>query len=180
MARWGAAGGVASGGVSIWRRMSIEPFELRRLMGHFVTGVVVVGSIRPGDESPCGLTANSLASVSLEPPLVLVCVDRNSDSHDCIRDSGFFSINILGADQERISRRFASWELEDKFTGVDYRTEVTGAPILTKSLAWLDCRLWANYDGGDHTIFVGEVVAGDAVDEAPLLYYRGGYGRFVP
>jgi flavin reductase (DIM6/NTAB) family NADH-FMN oxidoreductase RutF len=63
---------------------------------------------------------------------------------------------------------------------VDFRTGETGAPILTSSLAWLDCRLWANYPGGDHTIFVGEVVAGDATDEAPLLFYRGGYGRFVP
>jgi flavin reductase (DIM6/NTAB) family NADH-FMN oxidoreductase RutF len=160
--------------------MSIEGFELRRLMGHFVTGVVVVATMRPGDGGACGLTANSVASVSLEPPLVLVCVDKGSDSHDCILESGSFSINILAGDQEKVSRRFASWDLEDKFVGVDYRTEATGAPVLTKSLAWLDCRLWASYPGGDHTIFVGEVMAGDAVDEAPLLYYRGGYGRFMP
>lgn len=160
--------------------MTIEPFELRRLMGHFITGVVVVATSRPGDGQPCGLTANSVASVSLEPPLVLVCVDRESDTHDCIAESGHFSLNVLAAGQERVSRRFASWDLEEKFAGVDFRTGETGAPILTTSLAWLDCRLWANYPGGDHTIFVGEVVAGDATDEAPLLFYRGGYGRFVP
>jgi flavin reductase (DIM6/NTAB) family NADH-FMN oxidoreductase RutF len=159
--------------------MSIEAFEFRRVMGHFVSGVVVVASRRPESGQPCGLTASSVASVSLEPPLVLVCVDRQAYSHDCIRESGFFSLNILAADQEKISRRFASWDLEEKFAGLEHRTGATGAPILLESLAWLDCRVWASYPGGDHTIFVGEVVGGDAVDEAPLLYYRGGYGRFV-
>lgn len=149
-------------------------------MGHFVSGVVVVGTNDPGTGRPCGLTASAVASVSLEPPLVLVCVDRGADSHDCIRESGYFSLNILAADQERVSRRFASWDLEEKFAGVDFWKGESGAPILAESLAWLDCKLWASYPGGDHTIFVGEVLAGDAVDSAPLLYYRGGYGRFVP
>lgn len=148
-------------------------------MGHFVTGVVVVATRVPGREEPCGLTASSVAAVSLEPPLVLVCVDKGAESHDCIVESGFFSINILAAGQEKVSRRFASWEQIEKFSGLGYRTESTGAPILEESLAWLDCRVWASYPGGDHTIFVGEVLAADAVDEAPLLYYRGGYGRFV-
>lgn len=160
--------------------MSIEPSELRRIFGHLVTGVAVVASRRLSTGVPCGLTANSVTSVSLDPPLVLVCVDKKSDSHDCIVEAGFFSINILDADQERISRRFASWDMDDKYTGIDYRTEVTGAPILANSLAWADCRLWATYPGGDHTIFVGEVLAGDAREGIPLLYYRGGYGRFVP
>lgn len=159
--------------------MSIEAFEFRRVMGHFVTGVAVVASRKPETGEPCGLTASSVASVSLDPPLVLVCVDRSADSHDCIMEAGFFSLNILAAGQEKMSRRFASWDLDKKFEGVSYRTGATGAPILEGTLAWLDCRLWASYDGGDHTIFVGEVLEGDAVDEMPLLYYRGGYGRFV-
>lgn len=160
--------------------MAIEAYEFRRLLGHFVTGVAVVATRVPDRAEPCGLTANSVASVSLDPPLVLVCVDREADSHDCILEAGCFSINILAAGQEDISRRFASWDLEDKFRGVGYRTEATGAPILEDTLAWLDCRLWASYPGGDHTIFVGEVMAGDAEDGVPLIYYRGGYGRFVP
>jgi flavin reductase (DIM6/NTAB) family NADH-FMN oxidoreductase RutF len=157
----------------------IERSEFRRVMGHFVTGVTVVATWR-GDGTPCGLTANAVASVSLEPPLVLVCVEQAADSHDCIREAGVFSVNILAAEQERISRRFASWDLEDKFGGVAFRTGATGAPILEGALGWLDCRLWASYPGGDHTIFVGEVVEGDARQGTPLLYYRGGYGRFVP
>lgn len=160
--------------------MSIEAYEFRRVLGHFVTGVVVVATRVPGRDEPCGLTASSVASVSLDPPLVLVCVDKGADSHDCILEAGFFSLNILAAGQEDVSRRFASWDLEAKFQGVGYRTGETGAPILEESLAWLDCRVWASYPGGDHTIFVGEVVAGDAEDGVPLVYYRGGYGRFVP
>lgn len=148
-------------------------------MGHFVSGVTIVASKRPKSGQPCGLTASSIASVSLEPPLVLVCIDKDADSHDCILESGFFSLNILAEGQEKLSRRFASWDLDEKFEGVAYREGATGAPILEESLAWLDCRLWANYDGGDHTIFVGEVIEGDAIDAAPLLYYRGGYGRFI-
>lgn len=147
-------------------------------MGHFITGVAVVASRRPESGEPCGLTVNTATSVSLAPPLVLVCVDRESDSHDCIRESGFFSINILASDQERLARRFASWDMREKFTGVAHHTEATGAPVLDGVLAWLDCRVYADYPGGDHTIFLGEVLAGDARDEPPLAYYRGGYGRF--
>jgi flavin reductase (DIM6/NTAB) family NADH-FMN oxidoreductase RutF len=160
--------------------MSIDPSEFRRVMGHFLTGVTVVATRQAGSGRPCGLTANAVTSVSLRPPLVLVWLEQGADTHDCIRASGFFSVNILAAEQERLSRRFASWDIEEKFEGVSYRTEVTGAPVLDGVLAWVDCRVWATYPGGDHTIFVGEVLAGDARDDGPLLYYRGGYGRFVP
>jgi flavin reductase (DIM6/NTAB) family NADH-FMN oxidoreductase RutF len=159
--------------------MPIDPSEFRRIMGHFVTGVTVVASRTPTGE-PCGLTANAVTSVSLDPPLVLVCIDRGADSHDCIREAGFFSVNILDADQERYGRRFASWDMDVKFAGIRYRSEATGAPVLEDALAWVDCRVWATYPGGDHTIFVGEVVAGDAREGTPLLYYRSGFGRFVP
>lgn len=159
--------------------MAVDPAELRLAMGHLVTGVCVVTAPRDGEE-PCGLTVNSIASVSLDPPLILICVDRAAASHDCIRDAGVFAVSILASDQERVSRRFASWDLSDKLRGVAYRAEATGAPVLEGALAWLDCRLWAEYPGGDHTIFVGEVLAADAREASPLLYYRGGYGRFVP
>src|SRR5690625_7893172 len=97
--------------------MSIEAFEFRRIMGHFVSGVTIVASKRPKSGQPYGLTASSIASVSLEPPLVLVCIDKDADSHDCILASGFFSLNILAEFQEKFSCRFVIWDL-------DYEVEV--------------------------------------------------------
>jgi flavin reductase (DIM6/NTAB) family NADH-FMN oxidoreductase RutF len=159
--------------------MPIDSSEFRRILGHWVTGVSVVAA-RAADGSPCGLTANAVASLSLQPPLVLVCIDHGADSHDCIRDAGAFSLNILAGDQERLARRFAAWDIEHKFDGVGYHQEVTGAPVLDDALAWVDCRVRQSLPGGDHTVFIGEVVGGDAREGTPLLYYRGGYGRFVP
>ncbi|MGQ0561709.1 MAG: flavin reductase family protein [Gemmatimonadota bacterium] len=157
----------------------LDASEFRRILGHWGSGVAVVATRKRGDRL-CGLTVNAFASVSLDPPLVLVCVERNADSHDCIRAAGFFSVNVLSSDQERVARRFANWEVDTKFEGLGFRIEATGAPILDDALAWVDCRIWAEYEGGDHTIFIGEVVAGDAREDAPLLFYRGGYGRLVP
>lgn len=159
--------------------MSIEEAEFRRVLGHFPTGVSVVAAAEP-DGRPRGLTANALASVSLDPPLVLVCVEREADTHDVIEAAGAFAISVLREDGESLARRFATYPTDDKFEGVAYREEATGAPVLEDALAWADCRVWASYDGGDHTIFVGEVVAGDAAGGAPLLYHRGGYGRLSP
>ena len=87
---------------------------------------------------------------------------------------------MLCNNQERIARRFATWEVDTKFEGLAFHTEVTGAPILDDALAWVDCRVHSEHSAGDHTIFVGEVVAGDAKEDSPLLYYRGGYGRLIP
>lgn len=157
----------------------MESSEFRRILGHWVSGVSVVAT-KMANGRLCGLTANAIASVSLEPPLVLVCVEQNADSHDCIRKSGIFSINILCSEHERIARRFATWEVDTKFEGLAFHEETTGAPVLDDALAWVDCRLHAEFPAGDHTIFVGEVVAGDAREGSPLIYYRGGYGRFIP
>lgn len=157
----------------------MESSEFRRILGHWVSGVAVVATITP-DKGLCGLTANSFASVSLDPSLVLVCVERDADTHDCIRKAGFFSVNFLCGDQERIARRFAEWEVDRKFDGMAFHTEQTGAPVLDDALAWLDCKLFSEQAAGDHTIFVGEVIAGDAREGSPLVYYRGGYGRYLP
>lgn len=157
----------------------MDEAEFRRVLGHLATGVAIVATRDPEDDQPVGLTANAVASVSLEPALVLACIERKADSHDRLAAYGRFSINILASDQESLARRFASHEPAQKFAGVAYRTEVTGAPVLEDALAWLDCRVWAAYPGGDHTIFVGEVQAGDAMSNgSPLVFYRGGYGRF--
>jgi flavin reductase (DIM6/NTAB) family NADH-FMN oxidoreductase RutF len=159
--------------------MAFDPAEFRRVLGHWVTGVAVVAS-RKADGAPCGLTANAVTSLSLDPPLILVCVDRSADSHDCIRDAGVFTVNVLGSASERLARRFAAWDITDKFAGVAYRPAASGAPVLEDALAWVECRVRETFPGGDHTIFVGEVLAGDAREGEPLLYYRGGYGRFMP
>jgi flavin reductase (DIM6/NTAB) family NADH-FMN oxidoreductase RutF len=158
----------------------MDPNEFRRVMGHFPTGVVVVTSQR-GDGSPCGLTVNAFCSVSLDPALVLVCVEREADSHDCIAESRIFAVSVLDeAGGESLSRRFASSEVGDKFQGVAYREESTGAPVLDTAIAWLDCRVAQVVPAGDHTVFFGEVLVGDAREGRPLVYYRGGYGRFDP
>ena len=158
--------------------MSLDHAEFRRVMGHLASGVTVVSG-RDDAGQPCGLTASAVASVSLDTTLVLVCIERAADSHDAIAGGSAFSISVLAHDQERIARRFAELD-QDKFVGMPWREEVSGAPVLDGVLAWLDCRVWATYAGGDHTIVVGEVLAGDARDGVPLVYYRGGYGRFTP
>lgn len=155
--------------------------EFRRVMGHFPSGVTIVSTRLPNGLA-CGLTVNAFSSVSLDPPLVLVCIERDADSHDCITTAGFFSVSVLDEEYgEGLSRRFATFDVEDKFEGVAYREEKTGAPVLETAIAWVDCRLREVYPGGDHSIFLGEVVAGGTGrSSSPLVYYRGGYGRFEP
>jgi flavin reductase (DIM6/NTAB) family NADH-FMN oxidoreductase RutF len=158
--------------------MSIDPSEFRRILGHWVTGVAVVAS-RTEEGEPCGFTANAFTSLSLEPALVLVCVDRAANSLAGIRETGRFTVNVLGSGDERLARHFAA-DADDKFEGVAWTTAVTGAPVLADALAWVDCRVTSEVPGGDHVIFIGEVVAGDADEGEPLIFYRGGYGRFMP
>lgn len=157
----------------------MESAEFRRILGHWVSGVAVVTTVKP-DGKLCGLTANAVASVSLDPPLILVCVAKDSDTHDCIRSASFFAVNVLDNADERIARRFSTWDVDQKFEGLAFRPEATGAPIFDNAIAWIDCHVQAEYPAGDHTIFVGEVLAGDAREGMPLVYYRGGYGRFLP
>lgn len=158
----------------------IDSSEFRRVMGHFPTGVTIVTS-RHQDGRPCGLTLNAFCSLSLNPAQVLVCVEKEADSHACIEQSGIFCVNILEEEKgEVLSRRFSTWGLQDKFQGVAYREERSSAPILEAALAWLECRVTQQISSGDHTIFVGEVMDADAHEGRPLVYYRGGYGRFIP
>ena len=159
--------------------MPIDSDLFRQVMSQFATGITIV-TTRAGEEIH-GLTANSFCSVSLEPPLVLVCVDKSAHSHDLIAAGRNFAVNILTAEQELLARRFATNNLaaDQRFAGIQFRTEVTGAPILLESLGWLDCRLFATYPGGDHTIYIGEVLAlGRHRDEDPLLYFHSGYQKF--
>jgi flavin reductase (DIM6/NTAB) family NADH-FMN oxidoreductase RutF len=156
--------------------MSINSDLFRRVMSQFATGITIV-TTRDGEEIH-GLTANSVCSVSLEPPLVLVCVNEKAHSHDLIKNGRNFAVNILKASQETLARRFATNNLpaRERFAGIKFQTEITGAPILLESLGWLDCKLVAAYPGGDHTIFVGEVLAlGRHHGNEPLLYFHSRY-----
>lgn len=159
--------------------MMLDTPEFRRILGHWASGVAIVTTRTP-DGRVCGLTANAFSSLSLDPLLVLVCIEKNADTYECIRQARTFAVNILNAECERLARRFAAWEVDRKFEGLAHHEEQTGAPILDDALAWVDCRVHGEYDGGDHTIFVGAVLAGDAKEGTPLLYYRGGYGRLTP
>lgn len=153
--------------------MSVEGLDLRRVLGPFVTGVAVVTSRL--DDTWTAMTANSLTSVSLDPPLVLFCAFRSALTYQAIEDSRYYAINILDSTQEQLARRFAATGPKS-FEGIRTRPGHFGAPILLDALAWLDCSLWASYEGGDHGILIGRVhAAGTAHEGTPLTFYRGGY-----
>ncbi len=153
---------------------AVDPIEFRRVMGHFATGVTIV-TTRSASGQPTGLTANAVSSVSLDPPLVLACVDKATESYAAFAESKVFAVNFLRQQQETLSRRFAE-SGGDKFAGVGYAIGASGAPIIENALGYVDCVLRHTFDAGDHTIFVGEVVALAATDDSdPLLYFRGGY-----
>jgi len=153
--------------------MAIEKNELRRVMGHFATGVTVITSIRSSGEMH-GLTANAFTSVSLIPPLLLVCIDKKAESYPCFDESKIFTVNVLSSDQEALSRKFAVTG-GDKFEGVSYKTGANGAPILDGALAFLECKVTEKIDGGDHTIYIGEIEQAETKEGKPLLFFRGGY-----
>ena len=174
----------------------IDPDRLREAMGRFATGVTVVTGRKPSGEW-VGFTANSLTSVSLDPPLVLVCVDRASSSRDALLESGRFAVSLLGRSQEDVARRFAGEaHRESRFEELSVRAGRDGVPILDGAMAWLDCRIWEVVEAGDHTVLFGAVeTAGTDEDPGdgatpgpesrrvpirpgadPLVYYRGEFG----
>jgi flavin reductase (DIM6/NTAB) family NADH-FMN oxidoreductase RutF len=159
-----------------WLEPDIPTF--RRVVGRFPTGVVVVTTRT--SEGLHGLTANAFCSVSLEPPLVLVCVDKLARGHERIEQVGAFGISMLSDRQEFLAERFAGRAplVNPRFDGAPHREAISGAPLLEGSVGWFDCRLWATYDGGDHSIFVGQVLAlADNPSAGPLLFHESRYGR---
>ncbi len=158
--------------------MPISSIDFRDALRHFPAGVTIVTIQTPERTQPHGLTVSAFASVSPEPPLILVCIDHRSSGHDLLqRDDVVFGVNILAADQKDLSDRFAWVKDEDRFAEGNWGTAVTGAPILTDALAWLDCTLYARYPAGTHTIYVGKVQASHIPrpDEAPLIYWNRDY-----
>jgi flavin reductase (DIM6/NTAB) family NADH-FMN oxidoreductase RutF len=150
--------------------------EFRHAIGHFATGVTVVTSIGP-DGVPVGTTANAVSSLSLDPPLILVCFDRASLTLEAVRSHGAFAVNVLAAPQQHLSSNFARRGLSAAWDEVRHRPGSTGSPRLHGVLAVLECTVEHRLPGGDHEIVVGRVreveTAADGV--APLLYWRGAY-----
>lgn len=153
--------------------LEVEPSTFRQLLGRFATGVTVITLPGP-DGRPAGMTASSLASVSLQPPLLSVCIDREADLHKLIVTAPAFMVNVLESRQEALSRRFAE-QHPDRFAGVGYQVGPAGEILLDGALAHIECRHHAVYDGGDHSIIVGLVTGGSTGEGHSLLYYRGGY-----
>jgi flavin reductase (DIM6/NTAB) family NADH-FMN oxidoreductase RutF len=158
-----------------------DPRVLRDVLGRFATGITVVSS---AGAAAHGMTANSFSSVSLDPPLVLVCVDRGALMHDTIVANDSFAVSMLGADQEHVARHFASRTRPAgiaQFDAVDWSPGPhTGAPLMVGALAWLECRLSQVYEGGDHSIFLGEVLGlGSGTGREALLYFGGAYHQVL-
>jgi flavin reductase (DIM6/NTAB) family NADH-FMN oxidoreductase RutF len=152
----------------------VDPQEMREVLGHFASGVTVVTAMT--EDGPIGFTCQSFSSLSLDPPLVAFAPARTSRTWARLREIGRFCVNVLAEGQDELSQNFAR-SGPDKFAGVPWTPSPHGAPILQGVVAWIDGELWAEYDGGDHTIAVARVLAlGAHPDRRPLLFHRGSYG----
>lgn len=157
----------------------IDSALFRTLLGHFATGITVI-TARGEDGRPIGMTASSLSSVSLSPPLVSICIDQEADSHKVLATARPFVVNLLAAGQEGLSRRFAGKQAPDRFAGIGYQLSALDLPLLDGALAHIECEYFTCHHLGDHTLFVGRVIGGSATEGRPLLYYRGGYADLAP
>ncbi|PYI66593.1 flavin reductase [Arthrobacter livingstonensis] len=156
----------------------VSPGKLRTVLGHFATGLTIITATTV--DGPAGFTCQSFASLSLDPALVTFSPARTSSTWPLLQAAGRFTVNILPAEHQHLSAQFAR-SGADKFAGVGYTASPLGNPILDQALAWVDCELQDEYDGGDHTIVVAAVRALEARAEAePLLFYRGAYARVQP
>ena len=156
--------------------VSVDPDTFRSVLGRFASGITIV-TTRDAEGDDCGMTVSAFCSVSLSPPLVLICVDHQASSHTAILEATHFAVSILAAHQEPMSRRFSGPDEDKRFDGIGYTRGVTGAALLDDALAHIECKRVAHYDAGDHTVVIGEVEAAVAHGHRPLLYYRGGYAQ---
>lgn len=153
--------------------MPIDDARFKQAMSQFASGVTVVTTEHDGKQY--GLTVASFASLSLHPPLVLVCIENSVKSHDALAAAGKFGVSILALDQKDVSGRFAS-RSDDKFAGIAVRRGELGVPLIEGAVCTIECSIQAQLPGGDHTIFVGEVVDAQINDDRlPLVYFRSGY-----
>ena len=156
---------------------TIDGGRFREVLGHFATGVTVVTALEDGE--PVGFTCQAFTSLSIDPPLVALAPAKSSTSWPRIARAGAFCVNILAEDQEAICRDFAV-SGGDKFTGVGWHRGASGAPVLGGALAWVECRFVRAHDAGDHELVIGRVLDLGVVAGRPLVYFRGGFGRFEP
>ena len=155
--------------------MAINPKDFRNTVGLFATGITVITSVDENGKA-IGLTANSFTSVSLNPPIVLVCIDRAVTSFSAFQNAGEFAVNVLSSDQTEISNRFAT-SGDEKWLGVKYETWMGRAPILPNCLANIECKTREIYDSGDHIIITGDVTNLSSTDGNPLIYWKGQYAH---
>ena len=145
-------------------------------MRHVPTGVTVITTLH--DDNDAGFTANAFASVSADPPMLLICVNRSASSHGLISASGVFCVNLLALEQQAIAEKFAGGDPKERFSGVALERGLLGTAIIAGSLAYFECRLAEEHTAGTHTIFIGEVVACDSRSGEPLGYYHRTYRDF--
>lgn len=155
--------------------MTIDQHAFRAVLGRFSSGVTVVTLI-DADGVDCGMTVSAFCSVSLEPPLVLVCVDHKASIHASMSEAEHFTVNILSEGQEALARRFADPEM-DRFEGIGFSRGGNGTAILGDILGYVQCKVVTRHSTGDHDIIIGEVQEASADEGRPLLYYRGGYAQ---
>jgi len=154
---------------------SFDPQAFRHVVGHLMSGVSVLTTAADGKRF--GMTASSVTSLSMDPPMMLICINKAAPTSAAVSASGCFAVNVLGRDGSDLARQFAT-PGEDKFRGVALHQGVTDAPLLTDALARIECRVVEEVTGGTHTIFLGHVLAADAGAGEPLAYFRGSFGRF--
>ena len=156
--------------------MTIDPDSFRSVLGRFASGITVVTTL-DAEHRDVGMTVSAFSSASLCPPLVQICVDHASSLYAALVGNARYGVSILAAEQEALSRRFATAESTRRFDGIGYRRGESGVVLLDDALAHLECRIVASHEVGDHTMFVGEVESATARSARPLLYYRGGYAQ---
>jgi 3-hydroxy-9,10-secoandrosta-1,3,5(10)-triene-9,17-dione monooxygenase reductase component len=156
--------------------MTFDAHRFREVMGHFATGVTVVTAMH--EHQPVGFTCQSFVSLSLDPPLVALAPSKASTSWPRIRTAGGFCVNVLSDRQEQVCQAFAR-SGSDKFAGIEWSPGVTGAPVLTRSLAWVECGLEATYEAGDHELVIGRVRSVSTGQGTPLLFYRSRLARLT-
>ncbi|MEO7963290.1 MAG: flavin reductase family protein [Gemmatimonadaceae bacterium] len=156
--------------------MSLDQDLYRSVLGRFASGVTIV-TVHDEEGRDHGMTVSAFTSLSLDPSMILVCIDRAASMVGQLTEETWFTVNILAASQEALSRRFAKLDAEVRFDGIGFSRATHGAPVLDDVLAHLECCVKSTFDGGDHAIIIGAVEHAATQEDRPLLYYRGGYAQ---
>ncbi|SDI17037.1 flavin reductase family protein [Alteribacillus bidgolensis] len=157
--------------------MKVDVETFKQAMGRLATGVSVI-TTKSNDKQNFGLTASSVTSLTAEPPMLLVCVHKDTGTRDAITESGYFTVHVLGEDQEDLAIRFAKPN-PDKFAGLHIKEGEFGTPLLTDYFVRVECKVEQEAVGGTHSVFMGEMLKIDIQEKEPLLYFKGEFGEFV-